>query len=148
MTLSRRYLADLGERAVRSFLQGFFGIWLVNPTEPIEFDTLFTVTNLKAGLVMAALAIGMAVVGKPIGNPDSGSVLPPKAQPPAPQPPEVPDPPAAGLTDVEQFADLLRRLQPIAAPPPPPPADVVLGGTPERLEQALERARANLARPT
>ena len=81
MTLSKRYLADLGERAVRTFIQGFFGVWLVNPSEPIEFDTLFTVTNLKAGLVMAALSIGMAVVGKPVGNPDSASVLPPKAQP-------------------------------------------------------------------
>jgi hypothetical protein len=142
MTLSKRYLADLGERAVRTFLQGFFGVWLVNPSEPIEFDSLFTVTNLKAGLVMAALSIGMAVVGKPIGNPDSASVLPPKAQPPAPQPVEFAAP---GPTANEQLAELVRLIQPIATPPPPP-GDVVLGGTPERLEQALDRARANLER--
>lgn len=95
MTPTWRFLADLGERAGRSFIQGFLGLWLANPAKPIDFDTLFTVANLKAGVVMAVLAVGMALLGKPIGSPDTGSVLPPPAQPaelPADAPtPESPD---------------------------------------------------------
>lgn len=90
--MNRRYLADLGERAGRSFIQGFLGLWLANPNQPVEFDTLFTLDNLKAGVVMATLSIGMALLGKGVGNPDSASVLPPEAQPPAPQPPVAADP--------------------------------------------------------
>lgn len=93
-----RYLADLGERAGRSFIQGFLGLWLANPSQPVEFDTLFTVNNLKAGVVMAVLSIGMALLGKGVGNPDSASVLPPEAQLSAPQPlvEDAPDVPVDG----------------------------------------------------
>lgn len=107
--MNLRFLADLGERAARSFIQGFLGLWLANPSEPVEFDTLFTLSNLKAGIVMAVLSIGMAVAGKGVGNPDTASVLP----------------------------------APVAPASPPQPADVVLGGTPERLEEMLRRTRAN-----
>lgn len=85
--MNKRFLADLLERAGRSFVQGFLGLWLANPSEPVEFDTLFTVDNLKAGVVMATLSVGMALLGKGVGSPDTASVLPASVAPPPVEPP-------------------------------------------------------------
>lgn len=88
MSTSARYWADLGERAGRSFLQGFLALWIANPSAPVEFDTLFTVENLKAGLAVAFLSVAMSILGKNFGNPGTASFVLPEAEP-APRPVDV-----------------------------------------------------------
>lgn len=87
MTLTWRFVADLLERMAWTFVQAYMGAWLATGG---GWDGLFTVDNLKIAAVAAVMVVATAVVRKPIGNPDSVSVLPPQAQPPAPQPPETP----------------------------------------------------------
>lgn len=116
MNLSLRYLADLAERTVRTFVQAYLGYWMT--LGGAEYDTLFTINNLKVAVAASAVAVATALVGKGVGNPTSASVLPPPAQPPAPLPPEP------GQTAEEQLAALLelaRKIQPVAAPAPAPP---------------------------
>lgn len=112
-----RFVADVGERAGRSFIQGFFGLWLANPSKPVDFDTLFTTENLKAGIVMAVLSIAMALLGKGVNNPDSASVLPAQAQPGGPA---LSAEDAAELRGRAAVADqIVAKLGPPPADPPP-----------------------------
>jgi hypothetical protein len=141
MNTTPRFLADTGERMARTFVQAYVGAWMAAPLlgGDTQWDTLFTVENLKYAVVVTLLALATALGAKGINNPDSASVLPPQAQPPAPQPadptlkpedaapPPAPEPETVGLDDNEQLAELLRQIQ-IA--PPPAPAPPVLAPPP------------------
>jgi hypothetical protein len=74
-----RWLADTGERAGRTFLQGYFAVWLAFGA---GFDTLFTLDNLKAGVVATALSVAMSMGAKKAGANDSASLLPASVDPP------------------------------------------------------------------
>lgn len=112
MSLTWRFVADLAERVVWTFLQAYFGFWLATGA---GWDTLFTLDGLKVALTAAALVVATTVVRKPIGNPDSASVLPPEAQPPAPQPPEEPKPSPA--LDVSPAGAGTQTTAPFRPPP-------------------------------
>jgi hypothetical protein len=117
MSSTRRYWADLGERAGKSFVQGFLALWFLNPAKPVEFDTLFSLSNLKAGVAMAAMSIGTSILGKSFGNPNSASVLPPEAQPVAPAPVVV-NPPTNrfGVPDADQLPTVPFPVHPFIGP--------------------------------
>ena len=134
--MNKRFLADLAERALKTFVQAFVGFWLA--FQDVEPDTFLTWENLRAALVVSAMSVLTSLASKPFNNHDSASVLPPEAQPVAPQPPDAPDVPLVdpGQTAEEQMASLLalaRQIQPVAAQPPPvtstlaPPARAPLG---------------------
>lgn len=122
MNLTWRYLADLVERTVRTFVQAYLGYWVT--LGGAAYDTLFTINNLKVAVAAAAMSVATALLSKGVGNPTSASVLPPAAQPPAPLAPESVPAPTVGWADDKQVAELvelLKRVEPVAAPPPPPP---------------------------
>lgn len=72
------------ERLGKTFLQGYIALWLLtagltNPTfdQPNTgaFDTLFTMNNLKAGIVAAALSFASSVASTPFGADNSAPSL-------------------------------------------------------------------------
>lgn len=93
MNMTTRFFADTAERTVRTFIQAYVAAWLAAPLlgGDTQWDTLFTVDNLKYAVVAAVLALATAVGAKGFSNPDSASVLPPAAPPTAPQPPAEDD---------------------------------------------------------
>lgn len=130
MTLTWRFLADLAERTVKTFAQAYLGYWIAAGP---DYDHLLTLNGLKVALAAAAMAVLTSIASKPVGNPDSASLLPPSAQPPAPKPvDETLEPAEAAPTPVVKapelsedqlrtLADLVRQVQPFAPAPPPAP---------------------------
>ena len=77
-----RFWQDTAERAVRTFMQGYFGNWLIAAAIALknrDFDgaytELFTLSNLRTGVVMVALSVAMSTGLKKYGNPNSASIL-------------------------------------------------------------------------
>ena len=78
------FVRDAAERLAKTFMQFYFGFWLLtagllNTTADIggsagAFDTLFTVDNLKAGVVGMALSLATSVASKPFGNKEDASL--------------------------------------------------------------------------
>jgi hypothetical protein len=67
------FVKDTVERAVRTFLQGYFGAWFATGA---DFDGLVAMDNLKVGVVAVALSVAMSMGLKNVGsNKDSASVL-------------------------------------------------------------------------
>lgn len=87
------WLYETGDRVVRSFVQGYVTSWLV--FKGPQYDTMLTITNLKAGGAMAGLALAMALGFKQVGSDHSTSQLigVPDKLPPAPPAPPGPLPP-------------------------------------------------------
>jgi hypothetical protein len=83
-----RYLSDLGERALRTFIQAYLAAIGVDAGGVPGFDELFTLTALKVAIAATVVSVAMSLLAKPVGNPDSPSALPPQAQVPAPDPPD------------------------------------------------------------
>lgn len=77
---TRRFLWDTGERSAKTFFQSYFAVWIT--VGGAEFDTLFTVDNLKAGVVGVALSIATSLGSKRLGADDSASLLPEGTDPP------------------------------------------------------------------
>lgn len=80
----RRFLTDLVERAAKTFVQGYLTFWVLaagitnTPAEipgASAYDALFTVANLKAGLVALAWSVATSLLSKPAGNPGSASLV-------------------------------------------------------------------------
>jgi hypothetical protein len=78
---SKVWLLSVGERLGKSFVQGYIGFWTLTVglgTTPANvpnagaFDLLFTMDNVKAGIVMAVLSAGTSFLSTPLG-PDTGS---------------------------------------------------------------------------
>lgn len=76
----KRWVADTAERAGRTFGQSYLAVWVA--AGGTAFDTLFTVTNLKAGVVGVALSVAVSVGAKQSGPNDSASLLPADVDPP------------------------------------------------------------------
>lgn len=71
--MSKDYLLDLGERAVRTFAQGFVSVVTVDAlTDDINTSLL---TDLKVGGLAGVFAIVTALAAKRVGHPDSASFL-------------------------------------------------------------------------
>jgi hypothetical protein len=71
--MGTNFLKDTTERAVRTFLQAYFGAWIATGA---DFDGLANQDNLKVGAVAVALSIAMALGLKKVGpNKDSASVV-------------------------------------------------------------------------
>jgi hypothetical protein len=76
------WLLSTGERAAKSFVQGYLAFWTLSaglgntPAETSSnagaFDLLFTLNNLKAGVVMAVLSTGTSFLSTGFG-PDKDS---------------------------------------------------------------------------
>lgn len=67
---SQAWIKETVDRTVKSFVQGFLGSWLVSGR---SFDTLLTIDNVKAGALMLALSLAIAVGLKPVGSDNSTS---------------------------------------------------------------------------
>lgn len=52
-------LLDKGVKTARTFVQGYGGAWV--GYGGTEFDTLFTINNVKAGVVAAAIYVFMVL---------------------------------------------------------------------------------------
>lgn len=77
---TRRFIADTAERAARTAAQGYFAVWL--GIGGADFDTLFTLNNVKAAVVAVALSVAMSVGAKRVAARDSASFLPVGLDPP------------------------------------------------------------------
>lgn len=62
-----KFIKSTVERATKTFLQGYLAFWLVNPAAPVQYETLFTTNNLKAGVVALALSVATSVGSKGVG---------------------------------------------------------------------------------
>lgn len=84
------WLYETGDRLVKSFVQGYVTSWLV--FKGPQYDTMLTLTNLKAGAAMAGFSLAMALGFKQLGADHSTSQLvePPVKLPPAPPGPLPP----------------------------------------------------------
>lgn len=69
---TRVWLEDAVGRLVRTFIQGYAAFWAVAGQ---SYDTLFTLDNLKAGVVAAAISFFMSMGASQFGNPHSASFL-------------------------------------------------------------------------
>lgn len=84
-TMSTSFVKKTAERMGKTFLQFFFGAWMLKAgllgTELAQpgiasFDLLFTVDNAKAGVVGLALSLATSLGTKNIGpDPDSPSMV-------------------------------------------------------------------------
>lgn len=82
--MNRELLLDIAERAGRTFLQFYFGAWMLaaglldtnfDIPNASAYDLLFTMTNLKAGIVGLALTVAMGLGTAKIHNTDTASVI-------------------------------------------------------------------------
>jgi hypothetical protein len=79
------FVKDAGERLAKTFVQFYLGFWLltiglldtvaVQPGTADAFSTLFTVDNLKAGVVGVALSLATSFASKPFGNKEDASLV-------------------------------------------------------------------------
>lgn len=76
---TKRWLADSLERAGRTFLQAYFGVWFALGA---DFDHLFVRDNFEGGVVGLALSLAVSVGAKQAGADDSASLLPADVDPP------------------------------------------------------------------
>jgi hypothetical protein len=83
---TRRFLLDAAERAGKTFAQAYFGLWLLRAglgdaelAEPraAAFDLLFTLDNVKAGVVGVALSVATSIGSRQIGRRDDASLVTP-----------------------------------------------------------------------
>lgn len=84
--MTRRFLLDAAERAAKTFAQAYFGLWLLRAgladadvAEPraAAFDLLFTIDNVKAGVVGVALSVATSFGSRPFGRRDDASLVSP-----------------------------------------------------------------------
>lgn len=82
--MNRELVLDIAERAGRTFLQFYFGAWMLaagllntdfDQPRGDAFDHLFTMDNFKAGIVGVALTIAMGLGTSRFGNKDTASVI-------------------------------------------------------------------------
>lgn len=59
------WFQDMAERAARTFIQGYAAFWAVAGQ---SYDTLFTLDNVKAGVVATALSLFMSMGASQVGN--------------------------------------------------------------------------------
>ena len=123
----KRYLADLGERAIKTFLQAYLAAWVAYGT---DYDHLFTERNLKIAVAATVFSVLTSLVSKGVSNPASASVLPSNLQPPAPIP-DDPDPTAPDVVPGPEETDESVKL---LTPPQPRQEDLA------RLNAALVQA--------
>jgi hypothetical protein len=69
---TKAWVKETADRLIKSFGQGYLAAWLISGR---TFDTLFTVDNLKAGVVLVALSLATAVGLKQVGSDQSTSRL-------------------------------------------------------------------------
>lgn len=77
------FIKDVAERAGKTFLQFYLGTWMLTSgfldtkidQHSASFDLLFTVTNLKAGVVGVALSVATSIGTKQIGDKNSASLI-------------------------------------------------------------------------
>lgn len=71
--MSASFIKDAAERAARTFLQAYLGVWIATGA---NFDGLVDTENLKVGVVAVALSVAMSMGLKKVGpNKDSASTL-------------------------------------------------------------------------
>jgi hypothetical protein len=72
-SMNIQFIKETAERAGRTFLQAYLAFWLVVGS---DFDSLFTLDNLKAGVVAVALSVAMSLGLKNVGpNKDSAGSI-------------------------------------------------------------------------
>jgi hypothetical protein len=70
--MSMSFIKDAIERAIRTFVQAYLGVWMATGA---DFDGFTDTANLKAGAVAVALSVAMAMGLKNVGsNKESASV--------------------------------------------------------------------------
>lgn len=80
LTNLQRFLLDAAERAVKTFFQSAFAAWVALGNG--DFDHLFTLDNLEAGVVGVAASFATSLASKKAGADDSASLLPEDVDPP------------------------------------------------------------------
>lgn len=68
------YVKDVAERAIRTFLQGWLGAWLVLQDQ--RLDDLFDPKTLMVGVVAAVGSILASLSARKVGDPESASLSP------------------------------------------------------------------------
>jgi hypothetical protein len=71
--MSTKFIKDIAERAVKTFVQAYLAAWVVAGS---DFDALTDVANVKIGVVAVAASIAMSMCLKNVGpNKDSASAI-------------------------------------------------------------------------
>lgn len=78
---TKRFLLDLAERALTTFVQSYIAVWFVLGA---EYENLFDPECWQGGVVGLVLAVAKGVGAKNIGADDSASLLPADQDPPQP----------------------------------------------------------------
>jgi len=79
----KKFLLDAGERAAKTFAEGYITMWFLTAgiaKDDIKgsseaFDTLFTLNNLKAGVVATALSLAASLLSRKKGSDASASLV-------------------------------------------------------------------------
>jgi hypothetical protein len=70
------FIQKTAERAAKTFIQFYLGSWLFLSGEAADFEHLFTMENVEAGIVGIALSVATSIGTKGIGpNKESPSVV-------------------------------------------------------------------------
>ena len=82
--MTKELIRDSLERAGKTFIQFYIGAWMLaagllgtdlNVPNTAAFDLLFTLDNVKAGVVGVALSIATSVGSSRIGDSDNASLV-------------------------------------------------------------------------
>ena len=66
--MNNEFIAKTIERASKTFIQFYLGSWLFLSGAAADFEHLFTVENVKAGVVGLALSLVASIGSRNIGN--------------------------------------------------------------------------------
>lgn len=66
------FAAKAAERSARAFVAAYAAVWQASG---LDYDHLFTLTNVKGGVVGAAIALLISLGAKNIGDPDNPSLI-------------------------------------------------------------------------
>lgn len=77
----KQFIRDVVERMSKTFFQAYFAAWTLiafvgtGLGNAGAFDSLFTMNNVKAGVVGAALSFFTSIGSRPVGDQDSASLV-------------------------------------------------------------------------
>lgn len=124
--MTKTFLRDLLERAVKTFVQGFIGVLLLSNLGTTGVDALSVLQTAGLAGIMAALSVVSSALSAAVGNTNSASVV-------------VSTPPPPLATIVSNTV--------LNSPPPQQAAADYSTGTPDELARAIRHSSVTAPDP-